>query len=949
VSEGYVDPVERFLGREAAAGGAFALLGISSTSATRDGILRAIDQRMAQLDAHEDANTPQADEVRLALHSAAGRLLESEVRRDVLGLNSRAAQPAIPEIPPPLVHLPPPVPARAPGGAAPGGPRVPPASAQRSDASRVRREIAAAVAIAGGWNARARSRLMLLSSKYGISVRALAIAARASGTGSFGIDRPSVDLPAPRVHEAIRVTPRARSAQTGADRTERAVRSFLALAGIAFVATCVVVIAIAVRSLDESGRHESAGKVAVPGPATGVKTPEGDVAATRAPEDRPRNVDLGSRDLTKPAAVVRELQDARDDLDFRTTEGLGRFDTAVRALARLWAEYPPDQLDAAHDAVLGFVYRLGDTPVHAQAATESIAHGLAEFADDDPAAVWPAAWSSGMLARLRRERDLPATVRRTAERTLGTDRPDLRVDAPTFRRGAVAFLRSHAAHLARRAPVADEAWTATWTTWADAVVAVSGPDEAFRVVLVTYGLESLLLGGASVEASPEMDRAVTMLADRLAWRDDDGSRPWLVQRFDDRRVPSAALAVLTRAIAGSSAAEGIDASMVLSVRATALDRRSMRDRYAEAWGVDVGSVRGRAAAEVRAAILASLDEPRTVSAEPDVDAIAGAAIFARLNAAAAAAWRGDDTDAFDLLDALDTPVAAITGGLSGRVVSSATDAPFPAGGAWGEEYLLARANVPRRSELLDDLGRGRRLGAVDADVLVLEAFLGSPRKIRDQAHDLVIGPYGSQPVVVNAILDILPRVPRSERSSVTIEIATGVPLPDPDDPTWSLSARRALVERALEVLAASGSLGVIESLAAVLDEAYERRLSGGPATSAKLSASEAAVLMRERLLGELNRAVPPADPAWSPSAIAARRLARLGVADGVVQRFAAEQAALAETMASLVIAERAAAASRVRDIGTELGAARRGAAHVLWQIEATERAMAQLWIERFGG
>ncbi|MCA9304184.1 MAG: hypothetical protein KC996_08685 [Phycisphaerales bacterium] len=71
--------ITQFLGDEAGVGGPFALLGVPYETDEHQ-ILRARDRRLAQIDQHPHSRTPDADEVRLAVHAASSQLLSPELR-----------------------------------------------------------------------------------------------------------------------------------------------------------------------------------------------------------------------------------------------------------------------------------------------------------------------------------------------------------------------------------------------------------------------------------------------------------------------------------------------------------------------------------------------------------------------------------------------------------------------------------------------------------------------------------------------------------------------------------------------------------------------------------------------------------------------------------------------------------------------------------------------------
>lgn len=79
------DPATVFLGPNAGAGGPFALLGLDHDTRDPAAIRQAAHRALARIDAHPLRRTPQAEEVRLAVHAAAAQLadpaLHAELRR----------------------------------------------------------------------------------------------------------------------------------------------------------------------------------------------------------------------------------------------------------------------------------------------------------------------------------------------------------------------------------------------------------------------------------------------------------------------------------------------------------------------------------------------------------------------------------------------------------------------------------------------------------------------------------------------------------------------------------------------------------------------------------------------------------------------------------------------------------------------------------------------------
>ncbi|MHA7813153.1 MAG: hypothetical protein ACX94C_07165 [Phycisphaerales bacterium] len=76
-------PLVRFLGEDAGRGGPFALLGLQHQIQSDTEIHRARTRRLRQIECHPERSTPDADEVRLAVHSAATQLLDPALREQL--------------------------------------------------------------------------------------------------------------------------------------------------------------------------------------------------------------------------------------------------------------------------------------------------------------------------------------------------------------------------------------------------------------------------------------------------------------------------------------------------------------------------------------------------------------------------------------------------------------------------------------------------------------------------------------------------------------------------------------------------------------------------------------------------------------------------------------------------------------------------------------------------
>ncbi|MBL4699268.1 MAG: hypothetical protein JKX70_10585, partial [Phycisphaerales bacterium] len=76
-------PIIEFLGDDAGTGGPFAILGLPHEIVSDDQIVRACLRRLNQIDHHRHRSTPDAQEVRLAVHAAGSQLLDSALREQL--------------------------------------------------------------------------------------------------------------------------------------------------------------------------------------------------------------------------------------------------------------------------------------------------------------------------------------------------------------------------------------------------------------------------------------------------------------------------------------------------------------------------------------------------------------------------------------------------------------------------------------------------------------------------------------------------------------------------------------------------------------------------------------------------------------------------------------------------------------------------------------------------
>ena len=956
-------PIERFLGEAAAVPGPLNLLGLTPQTCDPEHVLTALDRQLQRVDMHPEGDTPEADEVRLALHAAAAQLLDPVVRQHLLaaaGAGPDAATSAMPPLAP---------------GQRPG----------------LDYEALLVLAQSGGWNQDALRRLAMLASARGLPSTAVTDTLRQLGRHGHGRAvpiRPAAPTPPPPPPPQ-RPAPAAASAQVAhpappprkplPEREPRRLDPAIIAGGIFLGAILLItLLSMALMAARRGGppttpraaAPAATGAGTAPAPAAPSPAPTSTpapptttttAAPTAAPESAPQPSAPRFKDAAAALRALRASAAALRSDDGGDNDALTTFTAATEWIAGWWCRLDVAQLRASSDATVEFIYAAAPWPEISAAAVDALARLAAPLAGDDgiaPQQVWPAAWAAGTLLRLTRERDLPAElasrIERTLVRALGPERP--RRD-PTFEAGATAALARLPEKLILPAagapalpgpPLRDASdGSAPVARWIEAVRALNADQDAQERLLID-GLERIM-----VAAEPDADRrvydAIGLLAVEIRWRRGGPARARLVDWFRDARISSGDLNVLTTAMASGSSAEGVTQAMVLPWAAGFPERERLRAEYAAAWSIAEGAARDSTAQRWVAAASALLQRDPPTS---HLHHLAAAAHAAALNRAARALWSGNNADADALTAAAERTaeraLSRIT--LLPRDTGSVLRPQVSTDGQWAAAFLAAGQNRQLRLERLAELERiGGGLGPADAETLVDAACFASPVEVRTAAQNVVLR-HAREAVIVNALLETLPKAPRIRTISDMIEQAVGTSLPSPTDPEWMFAARRALVVRLSQLIAAGGATGGVDDVALMIRTAYGLPEQTDPGAT-DLSAYEPATEVRD-LWNELR---PVADSFLpNPHApipldrVESRRAGRAALASGPVQAWAAEQISLAELMSFVVAGEQPSRAPAVKRIMDDLAAARRRATHIFEQISATETAIMRLWLLRYG-
>ncbi len=683
-------------------------------------------------------------------------------------------------------------------------------------------------------------------------------------------------------------------------------------------------------------------------------------------------------------AVVRQIRRCAEMAAVSPEDAAGLFSRTLKVTGQAWPRMDPGQRTAAAEATVDYLYKLrGDADI--AKGMEAIAALIRPLTGADrritAGEVAPAAWAAGLLARLTRERDLPGGAAAVAERgvsaLLGRDRSGLNARVES---GALAALRLMPLRIVDRHPQTDAEVlalqkrgkpdtadaAAAFVSWEQCVRAAAGQatenDRKLAELVVLEGLERVMHDAREPDEDRAVMEAITSIGARLRWRDQDISRRRLLTWFDDPTISAADLQTLTAAIATKSSADNVDTSMVLTHGASGEQRTALRDAYALAWGLKQSfSLTG--VGDQWTKIAREQIERTDARREQLLDEMRSAAILAKLNQVAWHRQRGETNAAAEVLTV--TLPGLLPNGASGSLLVpngliATVSAPqvrgnIGGGGSdWAVRFLSDKLPLGRIERLKEAESFGANLGQVDADVIAEAAMAsGSTSEVRNAAQRACTVLSG-QATMVNGMLRVLPRAQRNQPVSGLIERVTGRALPGWQNERWPLEARRAVVERLLELIASDPSARPMDQMAAVLAEAYSNSLAL-PAGKATITEEDAGRVARDGAAEMFRRLRAAAEKyAPNPSApipidrIDRSHAGRLALARGVAQQFSADQVGCAELLAYLVSAEQPARAAVAATVLKQLSAKRREATSVVEQIKCTEAAMLRLWMLRSG-
>lgn len=977
------DVVSRFLPGTDPAAGPASLLGLHAdhTHLNHTDIASALLAQLARIDDHPQARTPEADELRVALHVAAAQL------RHVATVSHTAPESAVM----PQTSADPVL--EAPGAMEVGLQAIPkPLAAPQDEYSRTPGDdfviaVRHVLATSGGWNAESKLRLGYLSRSMGLHASLLQsalvritqehqrpIAGEPSAALYSGANPTATIDRFGEVHGPGLLT---RSATAGrpldavpANVSTRRWMSILTLilflsSGALLVVLGTIIAGRMDRSVEVSVIGDGHSRVAIAGPA-GVRTPRdgsGEHSADAVGSSHPHT---SGRDAEVLIRLLNQLD--KEAIENAPEEAKEHFVSAFQQLAIEWVTSGRDTTATAAFALRDVVLAASEYDLRFGVELAQIAAGPLEILDGPDRVLRTDQVSASVFSFVVSGMLLGTPLNPPTERALRSRLNSIAssVDRTTadssFNALLYTALIAQAELLRPRASDNDSArFEAVWQHWTR--LADAGFADANAILL--DAVSRLVALGENPGSHRPTGAVLNVLIRAISWSQpsDEIARRRLLEWFDDaNRVSTTTLSLITASLIDSGAIPGLGVNMRLSSGASDSERRSLRDLYALRLGLpQIGD--GRL---FFARWNGFADELLDTSVPSGYEGALSLAIRAAWINESMLLWMsGDERGAELALERVQSQtLAGLASGRPRPVLFGARSTPR-ADGEWAARYLRARRSTDDRMRLLYEFGNsGGPGGQADADVITEAAMYSTPLEVRRLAQRMV-NDYADRPEIVLGLLEVLPRAARHDGVSTMIEQVTGRSLPAPSSQNWRLEARRALVARALEVLASDESvlldlaselysdslttqLQALQDLhgvrQAAADDPFPLGLPGPRTPGLNRSGDPMVPLMNivDLLSVQAERYPERARLFASLDELRARRAWRVRLASTHTAGFASELASRLEFSAYALGCERPLLASEIHDLIASAATGRRDSPTVYHQMLASETALIRL-------
>lgn len=966
-----LDPFQRFLGVDEEADAA-ALLGLDNGPVDAARIEEALRLRLAKVYMHPDGRSPDAEQVRSALRTAAAELKGARVRvpssapRHPSSLHSRRM----------------------------GVPR-PRSAAMLMNLTAFDRMALAVLVGCGGWNAASRARLVALAASYGIApqglmhvLRGLADYAR---NGGPRLDAQQMTGWTP----ALLSSPAAARATFGhrpipspavAALTEAAERDLWWTKYRLLVVYSVIGIILATVLMRIIMGPSVSQTPSARLPSTNLAAPAASTATSQLASSSQAEAGSSSRlarftkfptflgnglpfeavsavDQCSLVAVEIDQLARRISIADEPSPAIFRhWDELIQTIASAWPLADISTRNAVERAIFEALRAAVDRPATGDRLLAALTPAQTVLA---PIEIWRGAWAAGTLGRLGTSTDLPPVIVERARSQLQVALNNESKLPMSFEAAAGAWLDLVRLQLVEGMEL-DERTYDYWELWLTAQRKL-GRGPGFDAAVMRALTDVLATQTDLYRPGPTLNIAARLLATVLE-SPSQQVRDQMIALFDDERVAARDLWVITSLMALSDNSTWFDETLVVPQDADQRHRWRLRDALAKAWPVD-DETRGHqaqrlamfdAAAGERwggiADRILNLPSPRS----PET-ALQYLVLASQAHEAAEAMLLQRYEYADDRMTELEIELGQGSEAGAGLrrtppLTSARAVAPRPGqvlgrDGEWAAGYELIGRNAEQRLQSIAALrgAAGTDLGPMDAEVFVREAYRATPFEVRAAAQALLVDRFAAGPNVALEVLDQFAAI-GSDTSSELIQSYTGVILPDPRSEDWLLQARLALVEHVLKLQPVSTM--ELDTLAEWLTETCARRiilLMGQAASPTSPQNPQDAAAILEGIWSDRAAVLVTSRPVPDTHANLRRRHnLRVRLANGPIQTFVAHQATTLEWLAYVVVAEVPAQREQVLTNLQESSSARSRNASVVEQALEIERAGLRIWRLRMG-
>jgi hypothetical protein len=498
---------------------------------------------------------------------------------------------------------------------------------------------------------------------------------------------------------------------------------------------------------------------------------------------------------------------------------------------------------------------------------------------------------------------------------------------------------------AARASGTVEAWLAA----IEATEAGAGADADAPVLGV---IDALLRRDAPMARPGLVADAAGTLLDSLGWNGRAARRGSIAEAFrgwfEDPDVPAAALHGLTSVLASRRPGSWWDPWLVCPPRATAADRARAAGRWATALAGDDTDdpsagmrVRGvpPAAVERWAAVARAIDG--RASGQDPAERLVRAAERIALVEAARSLERGRISDAEARLSQVEDPDGLGLDDLDrwkGRTRRDPVRLPS-ADGRLGQE-LRSRAGHEDHVAFLRSI-RARAigdLGPLDAAELAHEALLTASPQVRQVAQGVVADTFAQGPNVISAMAAAVPDAIDPSEAAAVAALTCGQPAPrgSPEQ----LRAAAILLFLDLHATLVPSDRHRIDAVSTEFTHSANAgvRASGGQPAGANAAPEAAFRAWFDARVAEAR----PIVPAAALATVVARAQARRSLASPGPQAFVAEQAALLDVDAAILVERAPRLRQAVAAVVQRATAGRAAATDVFAQVEVTAQGLQEL-------